>query len=328
MAGRHEDLDHDGIADAAQNDHRLGATVPPEARDDPYLSRAAVARPMTSPVIYGVDIHPTYQAGISIEKIAAEGFAWLAVKASQGVSVSWSAAADAWLRRGEAAGLVSFPYHYLTDTAAPDLQAHAAKTAAMGRPIMVDFESGSGSVDNLRAFISNCAALGVRVALAYVPRWYWQQIGSPSLAGLPPIVSSRYLTVTGYASSIFSQVPASFWESYGGGTTTVLQFSDRASVAGYKVDVNAFRGTADQFRALVHSTPQEGGMASVPEIGQGIWNWPIDDPYTLQGGDWMPAFAALSWAAANAAHARDEAAAAKQAVADLTEALRTAGVIA
>lgn len=309
---RHEDLDHNGVADYAE------------------IAHFQATRATTGQVLYGVDIHPTFQAGISIDQIAAEGFSFLAVKASQGARSSWAPGAKTWLDRADQLGLITWCYHYLT-TDDVTVQAQTAKAASYGRPVMVDVEDGSGDVNNLRAFLSACASSGVRVPLVYLPRWYWQKIGSPSLSGLPPIVSSRYLTVTGYASSIYAQVPASFWDSYGGATTTVLQFTDRATVAGYTIDADAFRGTKDQLRELVYGPPppavQEAPVSSPLETASAVWTWPIDDPYTAQTGDTLPAYSALAWAATNAAHARDEAAAATQAVADLTAALRTAGVI-
>jgi hypothetical protein len=253
MPGRHEDLDGNGVADYAEQDAKPGELTTPEAPE--LAPRAAAA---TASVIYGPDIHPTFQAGISIDEIAAEGFSFLAVKASQGTSSSWAAGAKTWLDRADQLGMVTYVYHYVT-TASVAAQAQTVKSACHGRPVMMDFEADSGSVANLKALITACRNLGVAVPLAYVPRWYWQQLGSPSLAGLPPVVSSRYLTATGYASGIYAKVPSSFWDSYGGGNTTVLQFSDRATVAGRQIDVNAYRGTKDQLRALVY-----GGSSSSP----------------------------------------------------------------
>lgn len=247
---RHDDADHNGVADYAEDDRRPGMATAPE-RFEPLAGWQARA---AGPVIYGPDIHPTFQAGISIEQIAKEGHSFLAVKASQGTSTSWAAGAKAWLDRADATGMVTYCYHYLT-TDDPAAQARAAKAACFGRPVMVDVEDGSGTVANLRAFLVACSSVGVRVPLVYLPRWYHQQIGSPSLAGLPPIVSSRYLTVAGLPASIYAQVPAAFWDSYGSGTTVVLQFTDRGTVAGQRVDVNAYRGTKDQFRALVYGAP-------------------------------------------------------------------------
>lgn len=54
--------------------------------------------------------------------------------------------------------------------------------------------------------------------------------------------------------------------------------------------------------------PLEDDLPSVPDV----WSHPIDNPFTAQGGDWMPAHATLGWAAAHAAFARQEAAEARK----------------
>lgn len=274
--GRHIDDDGDGVADWSGDnlgDRRLGQAAPAEGLWE--RARATfLPRAITGPVIYGVDVHTKYQAGLDIEQVAREGFTWLTVKVSQGTSATWAVAADDWLRRGEAAGMVVFGYHYLT-TADVAAQARTAREAARGRPIMVDVEDGSGTVDNLRRFLAACAAEGVRIPLVYLPRWYWQKIGSPSLAGLPPIVSSRYRVATGYASAIYAGVPDTWWDSYGGGDVRVLQFSDRTTVAGKQVDANAFRGTRDQFAALIGAAapppppPPPGPGGTYPVLHEG-----------------------------------------------------------
>jgi GH25 family lysozyme M1 (1,4-beta-N-acetylmuramidase) len=205
--------------------------------------------------IFGVDIHPNYQKGIDIARVAREGFAWVAVKASQGTSTSWAPGATVWLDQAETAGMVAFPYHYLT-TAPVGSQASAAKSAARGRPLMLDVEDGSGNIEQTRSFLAACAAIGQAVPLLYLPKWYWSKIGAPNLAGLPPLVSSHYSSAGGYASSIYAGVPSTWWSDYGGGEVAVLQFTDKADVAGMKVDANAYQGTKEEFAALIgHAAP-------------------------------------------------------------------------
>ena len=221
--------------------------------------------------IFGIDVHPIFQAGLDIEQVAKEGFSWVAVKASQGTSTRWAAGANAWVERAENAGMVGFCYHYL-EAGNVDAQAQAAKTAAAGRPIMVDVEKGSGTVqDDLRPFLGACAAIGQPVCLIYLPQWYWSQVGSPWLGGLPPLVASHYGSATGYASSIYTSVPSSWWASYGGGTVAVLQFTDKASVAGLKVDANAYRGTIDEFRAQLFGSniPAPAPIVELPTLHEG-----------------------------------------------------------
>lgn len=45
--------------------------------------------------IYGVDLHPQFQAGIGIEEIRREGFDFMAVKVSEGFDGSYLAAGSA-----------------------------------------------------------------------------------------------------------------------------------------------------------------------------------------------------------------------------------------
>src|SRR5690606_39456534 len=52
-----------------------------------------------------------------------------------------------------------------------------------------------------------------------------------------------------------ADVPAHYWDGYGGLRVVVLQFTSSARVAGRSpIDGNAFRGTLAQLRALFHST--------------------------------------------------------------------------
>ena len=217
---------------------------------------------------FGVDVHPTYQAGLDIEKVAREGFGFLAVKASQGTSDKWSDGAKSWCDRGDAAGMVTWVYHYLT-TADVTSQARTAKAAAAGRPVMLDVETGSGNIDTVRGFCQAAASIGLPVPLLYLPRWYWQQIGSPSLVGLPPLVASHYTPATGYASSIYTSVPSSWWTGYGSATVAILQFTDKASVAGQKIDADAYPGSRDDLRALVYGSSTPAAPTLRPTLREG-----------------------------------------------------------
>lgn len=213
-------------------------------------------------VIFGIDIHPQYQAGISIAEIARD-FDFMAVKVSEGTDSSYLGAGSAsWLQQGKAAGLLCLGYHYL-HAGNEDAQARvfSAALAATGVAGMLDVETGSGNIGNVRAFLDACAAHGGNVRLLYLPQWYWQQIGSPSLAGLPPLWASHYVSGSGTAAALYSKVPDSFWAGYGGGNVAVLQFTDQAQVAGRLCDADAYRGTRDQFAALI-GTPTTGAPRS------------------------------------------------------------------
>ncbi|MGH3795905.1 MAG: GH25 family lysozyme [Pseudonocardiaceae bacterium] len=204
-------------------------------------------------MIFGVDIHPQYQAGISIEQIRAEGFDFMAVKVSEGTNDSFLSAGSAdWLRRGKAAGLLCLGYHYLRP-GNEDAQARifVSALAATGVAGMLDVETGSGDIGNVRTFLGACSGYGGNVPLLYLPYWYWQQIGSPSLSGLPALWASHYVSGSGTAAVLYAKVANSWWAGYGGGNVEVLQFTDQAQVAGRQIDADAYRGTRDQFASLI-----------------------------------------------------------------------------
>jgi hypothetical protein len=128
--------------------------------------------------IYGVDIHPRFQAGIGIEEIRREGFDFMAVKVSEGLDGSYLAAGSAdFLRRGRAAGLLCLGYHYL-HAGDEDIQAKVFAEAlrAAGVPGMLDAEALASdgrvptlTVAGIRGFLDACGRLGVRVPLGGVP---------------------------------------------------------------------------------------------------------------------------------------------------------------
>jgi GH25 family lysozyme M1 (1,4-beta-N-acetylmuramidase) len=210
---------------------------------------------MTTP-LWGVDLHPGYQAGISIEQIHKEGFDFIICKLSQGKSSASYVGSVPWLQQAKKLGMVALGYHYLTtDDPCAQAQTFAKALMVAGVPGCLDVEQGSGDIQNVKAFLNECQRLGAKVPLLYLPQWYWKQIGSPSLDGLPKLWSSRYPDNTvGYASQNYQRVPANFWDGYGGNSVAVLQFTSAARVAGHTTDANAFRGTLSELSALVGNT--------------------------------------------------------------------------
>lgn len=259
MTGRHFDDNDNGVADYAEGH-------PYKNHDDSDVIPMGVVSEAT-PLLFGVDIHPRYQAGISIERVVSEGFSWVAVKVSQGTAPTDATTSDDWMARAEKAGALAVPYHYLT-AGNEAAQAATAKTYARGRAIMLDVEAGSGTTANVWAFLNAAASIGLRVALLYLPNWYWNQLGAPSLAGMPQLVASHYVTGTGAASTLYQSIGSSWWSGYGGNTVSVLQFSDRATVAGLAIDVNAFRGARADLAALLssgnESTTAESDVQNFP----------------------------------------------------------------
>lgn len=234
-------------------------------------------------VLWGCDVHPDFQRGLNIEQVRAEGFDFLAVKVSEGTGTFGGLD---WIRRGQACGLLPLGYHYLRSG---DEVAQAAVfcqqlAAAGGVPGMLDAEAITAvgqtptlTVAGIHRFLDACASNGARVPLLYLPRWYWQRMGSPDLSGLPTLWASSYVAGTGYASVLYEAVTPSAWAAYGGLPVSVLQFTDRALVAGQRIDADAFLGTRDDFTKLLGPNappappppPPDPGPGSIPLMARG-----------------------------------------------------------
>lgn len=164
------------------------------------------------------------------------------------------------LARARSAGMLVAAYHYVRSgvTAAAQV-ANVARVVPKDVPVIPDIEANSGSVALAREFVDKLLASGYRVPFTYLPRWYWQQIGSPSLVGLPPLWSSRYpdYKIQDIAKE-FNDVPATYWNGYGGLGVAVLQFTSSANVAGVQpLDANAYPGTRAELTAALGGQSQE-----------------------------------------------------------------------
>ena len=238
---------------------------------------------MTAVGIFGVDIHPRYQAGISIEQIRREGFDFIAVKVTDGMDSSFMEAGSAdMIRRAKKAGLLTLGYHYLR-AGNEEVQAKlfGAQLRTLQVPGMLDAEEGAGGITSIRAFMAACRKHNIPVPLMYLPRWYWQKIGSPDLRGLPPLWASRYVTGADFAAKLYDRHSAAGWESYGGLPVEVLQFTDKARVAGRNIDADHYRGTREQFAALIGT--EEDVMASLDDVRR-VVREELRSPIPREGG--------------------------------------------
>lgn len=153
------------------------------------------------------------------------------------------------------AGLLFSAYFYIGVGLTPqqNVDLHASIEPDRNIPVMLDWEEGSGDGAFLRAVHRAFVANGYRVWSIYGPNWYWKAQGQPSLADLPPLVSSKYPDmVPGPLASEWAAAPASYWNGYGGNTVVMVQFTSSGRINGYNgnLDLNAFRGSRDQLAAL------------------------------------------------------------------------------
>lgn len=224
--------------------------------------------------LYGVDISH-HQGSFPVEKLRGEGFSFAIFKATEGSTFVDSRFA-ANLAAARKSGIHFAAYHYQRAGVSASAQvANIKRVVPRDCPVIPDVEANSGNVSLTREIVKQLKASGYRVPLLYLPRWYWDgHIGRPSLSGLPPLWSSRYVNATGYASKIYESVPSSYWDGYGGLQVAVLQYSSSATVAGRTpIDVNAYRGTRAQLAALLTGTTppkEDDDMPSAQEIAKAV----------------------------------------------------------
>lgn len=198
-------------------------------------------------------------------QLADEGFSAVCHKVSEGNYYKdpyWTPVRQ-WCQSNN---FVVFGYHYVT-TNDPTSQAATwlSNVGDRSLPCMLDFEANSGDITNFWAVANAFNTAGVRVALSYIPRWYWQQIGSPDLSHVPGLVSSSYFQEGKYASVEYygsGGDGGQGWAPYGGASPVVWQFTDAAIINGHRVDCNAFRGSLDDFKQLLGITTGDTAISA------------------------------------------------------------------
>ena len=226
-------------------------------------------------VTFAIDISHHQDKSLSLAQARRDGCELAILKAGEGSSfVDEDFASN--LAEARAAGqLVAASWYQRANASAAAHVAKIRQVVPLDVPIIPDVEANSGGVQLTRDLVAQLRAAGYRVPLLYLPLWYWRDhLGSPSLAGLPPLWSSRYPdNVVGLLATEWAAVPASYWNGYGGLDVALLQFTSSARIAGYApLDASAFRGTRDQLAALLGqgSTTTGGGAPSGSTTTTGV----------------------------------------------------------
>lgn len=206
--------------------------------------------------IFGPDIS-SYQSGLNLSRLTDAAF--VIAKTTEGTYYT-DADYQGW--RNQAAQLHKpfVWYHFLSgESATAQVQHTAANIGSSTLPGMLDAEpagSFSPTLAQILAYIDAAHTAGLNLRLVYLPHWYWQQIGSPSLSGLAArgvsLISSQYPGGSGSAGSLYPGDGAAGWQSYGGMTPLIYQFTNQASDGGQTLDYNAFRGTTAQLVAVLN----------------------------------------------------------------------------
>lgn len=201
----------------------------------------------------------TQDALAFLQQLVPQGFSGICHKVSEGSYYEdpyWPAVKQ-WCAAND---LPALGYHYVT-TDDPALQARTWLANQGGTLAMLDWENNSGDRTNLIAVVDAFNTAGVTIQLGYYPRWYWNQMGGGDLSELADaLVSSGYPDGVGYAWTIYTNSggdTGSGWAPYGDTAPAAWQFTDRADVAGFVVDCNAYLGAdlSVLFGATTASTP-------------------------------------------------------------------------
>jgi lysozyme len=207
-------------------------------------------------VTFGIDISHHQDLGLDLAQCRREGIEFVFLKATEGAGfVDPEFAAN--LAEARAAGMLVAAYHYVRSNASAGAQVgNIQRAVPLDVPVIPDVEANSGGIDLVSDVVGMLRLAGYTVPLTYLPRWYWQQLGQPSLAGLPPLWSSRYPdNIVGSLGDEWADVPAHYWNGYGGLDVAVLQFTSSARIAGHApLDANAYRGTRDELAELLGYT--------------------------------------------------------------------------
>lgn len=221
-----------------------------------------------------------HQQGISIQALKAQGAAALIARVGQGAGrrdngQRYATTRDReWARHRDEAkrlGLPLVPYWYVGNllTARENAAIAKAWVGDPSLPWMIDHEDASGSIPFYRNVVTEFRNAGMTVALGYLPHWYWESHGRGNLAGpgMPPLVNSAYPGGAGTPAQIYGKSgdTSPRWAPYGGQSVALWQFTNKASLAGRRIDCSAFRGTTAQLAALLGGveddmTPEESRM--------------------------------------------------------------------
>jgi glycosyl hydrolase family 25 len=223
--------------------------------------------------LFGVDIHASYQAGISLPKLKAEGYTFVVDKASEGTgipplngsSAAFKAQTLAWVAEARALGMVPGLYHWLkAGNAAGQARFFYGIVTQAGGPagmlIQLDCEDNATYAD-VQAWDAEWERLtGGHPYLLYTGKWWWGPRGWDGKAITPYLWHSHYLsadddTISDDPAAFAARVPGSWWTpGYGGWpSATILQFTSRgdAGTLGNNVDLNVFRGSLEELAVLL-----------------------------------------------------------------------------
>jgi len=160
-------------------------------------------------------------------------------------------------------GAFFLAYHFLHHGNAVAQAAHCHAVAG-GTPLMLDFEPAGSSAPQLAdamSFTDDYRKAGGIINLVYLPHWYWLQLGAPDLK---PLRDRGMLLVSSAYPGGYPGDHGSGWDSYGGMSPVIWQYTASQALHGQRVDYNAYRGTLAELESLVRTGKLPGTKPGVP----------------------------------------------------------------
>src|SRR5512139_1610283 len=225
-------------------------------------------------MLYGVDVHARYQSGLDIARLKSEGYSFLVTKASEGTSIpsvegftsaQFKARYLSWLDTTRAQGMIPGLYHWLrAGRGAEQARFFYGLVVEAGGPqgmlIQLDCEDDAGYADVVAWRDEWNRLTGGHPFLLYTGGWWWRPRGWDGLAITPYLWDSHYLTADADTipddhAAFAARIPPDWWTpGYGNWPgATILQFTSRrdAGLLGNNIDLNVFRGTVEQLKAMI-----------------------------------------------------------------------------
>lgn len=193
-----------------------------------------------------------YQSGLDVGSAKRQGYEFVIAKCTEGTGYA-DPAYDAFRKAAQANGMLFAAYHFLSHgNAAGQAALLAEHIGDKTIPVMLDVEANGATVADARDFRAACKRRGITVSLLYLPHWYWQRLGSPSLAGWRLVSSAYPSSAHAHGSKLYPGARGSGWAAYGGTKPVLWQFASTGKIDGYagNVDLDAFEGSRAQLAAL------------------------------------------------------------------------------
>ena len=217
--------------------------------------------------IFGVDVSE-HQDGMSLKQAKREGMEFAIIRTTDGTYKDRCYRSH--LEDAEGAGMITAAYHYLRNpsegtTVAQQVQASLEVMGDKKRPMWIDVETNAGlHVDHIRDCKREFERRGVRVigVYSYVP--YWEGRVAPSEPDSHEFgafwVAAYGQNRRGKPRDIYPGDQHRQWDyPLGNQRPALWQFGSNAQVAGYSVDINAYRGTRSELESLFtgQAAPEE-----------------------------------------------------------------------